>query len=153
MANPPRVKDRELRWTKRQRALLDHMVQQGGSVEAAGQAVGLSKTAAYRAYQSSEFRRELLGRIRDELPRLGADALRRMVRLASEAESEYVAFHANRDLLDRAAVSQQHVVGSGAVTLTINLLPVTGAPVGAPGGMTVDGSCRVVMPEGEPPAD
>ena len=144
-----KVDETELRWTKRQQALLAHLVQHGGTVEQAGQAVGLSRSAVYRTYGHREFKSALLDRLRGELPRLGADALRRVAVLASEAQSEYVRLHAAKDILDRAGIGPTLSYGGGAARLVITLLPVADEGAGRVGPV-IEGTSRVVALNGEP---
>ena len=115
--------------TNRQRLLVDTLVAEGCSIAKASQIAGYSKGESGRVTASKTLRLpkviEYMHSRVAEIGRLGTiPAIKNMVRLATEAKSEYVQMESSKDLLDRGGFKApdkvQHSVG-GNLTIKIDL--------------------------------
>jgi phage terminase small subunit len=115
--------------THKQRKLVDTLVAEGCSIAKASQIAGYSKGESGRVTASRTLRLpkviEYMNSRVAEIGRLGTiPAIKNMVRLATNAKSEYVQMEASKDLLDRGGFKApdrvQHQVG-GNLSIKIDL--------------------------------
>ena len=115
--------------TFKQRKLVDTLVTEGCSIAKASQLAGYAKGESGRVTASRTLRlpkvQEYFNSKVAEIGRLGAiPAVQTIVRLATEAKSDYVKLEASKDILDRAGFKApdkvQHSVG-GNLSIKIDL--------------------------------
>ena len=115
--------------TYKQRLLVDTIVAEGCSIAKASQIAGYAKGDSCRVTASKTLRLpkviEYMNSKVAEIGRLGTiPAIKNMVRLATNAKSEYVQMEASKDLLDRGGFKApdrvQHQVG-GNLSIKIDL--------------------------------
>ena len=115
--------------TKKQQALVDILLQEGGSVKAAAEKAGyaVSESNSGIAYKTLKLPhvQEYMHRATQE--RLGLNALaavHRIAGLAQGAKSEYVQLQAAQDILDRAGykpIDRSQVMVAGDIRVSIDL--------------------------------
>lgn len=115
--------------TRRQKALVDTLVAEGGTITDAAKRAGYkgkeaARTSGSRALALPHVQRYMMQRIADELGLSAAGALNQVRRLSNGAKSEYVKLEASRDLLDRAGfkpIDRKQVQTVGDLRVTIDL--------------------------------
>ncbi len=101
--------------TTKQRALVDHILEHGGTAKDAGFAIGYKDhSSIYKALALPHVQQYMLQRTAEFIGTGAVSAASRMMKLVNNAKSEYVQLEASKDILDRAGFkppdkSQVHV--------------------------------------------
>lgn len=115
----------KLRLTTRQMALVDHVLEYGGTVKDAALTVGYSDPAvAYNTLKLPHVAQYMLQRTAQVLGVGAMSAAAKMVKLSNGAKSEYVQLEASKDILDRAGFKppeRSQVQVSQDITVHIDL--------------------------------
>ena len=127
MAKVPAPKVQVL--TKRQKALVEAFVANGGNLTKAATEAGYApgnsgRVTAWKAMKTPHVQQYMMQRIGEQLGTNAAFAAARVMRLASGAKSEYVQLEAAKDILDRAGFkpidrAQVHVAGDIRVQIDL----------------------------------
>lgn len=115
--------------TKRQIALVDAFVANGGNLtkaaEEAGYAEGNSgRVSAYKAMKTAHVKQYLMQATAEVFSTHAAMAVGKVANLANKAKSEYVQLQAAQDLLDRAGfkpIDRSQVQVAGDIKVSIDL--------------------------------
>ena len=115
--------------TKRQMALVDHLVATGEplarAAEAAGYAAGESgRVTASKTIRLPHVQQYMMQRVTEQLGLNATIAASKVMHLASGAKSEYVQLQAAQDILDRAGfkpIDRSQVQVAGDIRVTIDL--------------------------------
>ena len=115
--------------TKRQMALVDHLVATGEplarAAEAAGYAAGESgRVTASKTIRLPHVQQYMMQRMNETFGLSATSALATVRRLSSSAKSEYVQLEASKDLLDRAGykpIDRSQVQIAGDIKVSIDL--------------------------------
>ena len=97
----------ERKLTRKQTALVDYLVANGGTVKDAAHAVGYAdgesgRVSASKALGLAHVQAYMMEKMRQEMGVRATLALSTVTKLAGTAKSEYVQLEASKDLLDRA---------------------------------------------------
>lgn len=115
--------------TKKQMALVDTLVSEGGSIAKAAERAGYAPGDSGRATASKTLKLPHVQQYMQQVvtERLGLDALKavhRVATLADSAKSEYVQLQAAQDILDRAGykpIDRSQVMVAGDIRVSIDL--------------------------------
>ena len=121
------VSNRKL--TRRQIALVDAYVANGGTVTQAAKEAGYAegdsgRVSAQRAMKTAHVKQHMMQVVADEFSKHAPMALGQLAGLSKGAKSEYVQLEASKDLLDRAGfkpVDRSQVQVAGDIRVTIDL--------------------------------
>jgi len=119
----------ERKLTRKQTALVDYLVANGGTVKDAAHAVGYAdgesgRVSASKALRLGHVQAYMMQRIGESIGLNATTAAAKMVRLASGAKSEYVQLEASKDILDRAGFKapDKHMhLHAGDISVSIDL--------------------------------
>ena len=115
--------------TKRQMALVDAYVANGGKLGKAASEAGYAegdsgRVSAGKAMKTPHVQQYLMQKVAEEFSRVAPMAIHRVAGLASGAKSEYVQLQAAQDLLDRAGfkpIDRSQVQLAGDIKVSIDL--------------------------------
>lgn len=111
--------------TARQKALVDHVLLQGGTVKDAAEAVGYQDmSSAYNTLKLPHVAAYMLQQTAQYLGASSMIAASRVAKLCTSAKSEYVQLEASKDILDRAGFKppeRSQVQVSQDITVHIDL--------------------------------
>lgn len=115
--------------TKRQMALVDHLVATGEPLAKAAEAAGYAKGDSGRVTASKTIRlphvqQYMMQRVAETLGLNATVAAAQVLKLATGAKSEYVKLEASKDILDRAGfkpVDRSQVQVAGDIRVSIDL--------------------------------
>ena len=121
------VSNRKL--TRRQIALVDAYVANGGNVTQAAKEAGYAegdsgRVSAQRALKTAHVKQHMMQVVVDEFSKHAPMALGQLAGLSKRAKSEYVQLEASKDLLDRAGfkpVDRSQVQVAGDIRVSIDL--------------------------------
>lgn len=121
------VSNRKL--TRRQIALVDAYVANGGNVTQAAKEAGYAegdsgRVSAQRALKTAHVKQHMMQVVADEFSKHAPMALGQLAGLSKRAKSEYVQLEASKDLLDRAGfkpVDRSQVQVAGDIRVSIDL--------------------------------
>ena len=119
----------KIRITKRQRLLVDTIVENGCSIKEASVIAGYSKGDSGRVTASKTLRlphiqEYMQQRIRESIGINATKASHKMLELSTSAKSEYVQLEASKDILDRAGykpVEKSMSLVQGNINVSIDL--------------------------------
>lgn len=119
----------ERKLTKKQQALVDVLLAEGGTIKAAaekaGYAVGESgQVSASRTLKLPHVQRYMQQAVQERLGLNALVAVQRVAHLANDARSEYVQLQAAQDILDRAGykpIDRSQVQIAGDIKVSIDL--------------------------------
>lgn len=121
---------RQRKLTAKQKALVDYLVENGGTQRQAAEAVGYApgdsaRTAASKALAQPHVQEYMHSLVRTHIGTTGlSSALATVTKLTTAAKSEYVRLQAAQDLLDRAGfkpVDRAQLQMVGNVSISIDL--------------------------------
>ena len=111
--------------TARQRALVDHLLENGGTAKDAGFAIGYKDhSSIYKALALPHVQHYMLQRTAEYIGTGAVSAASRLMKLVNGAKSEYVQLEASKDILDRAGFKppeRSQVQVSQDITVHIDL--------------------------------
>ena len=121
------VSNRKL--TRRQIALVDAYVANGGNVTQAAKEAGYAegdsgRVSAQRALKTAHVKQHMMQVVADEFSKHAPMALGQLAGLSKGAKSEYVQLEASKDLLDRAGfkpIDRSQVQVAGDIRVSIDL--------------------------------
>lgn len=115
--------------TKRQMALVDHLVATGGTLAKAAEAAGYAEGDSGRVTASKTIRlphvqQYMMQRVAETIGLNATTAAAQVMKLATGAKSEYVKLEAAKDILDRAGfkpIDRSQVQVAGDIRVSIDL--------------------------------
>ena len=115
--------------TDKQTALVDTLVAKGCSVRQAAQEAGYAegesgRVSASKALRQPHVQQYMMQRVSEQLGMNATTAAARVLRLATNAKSEYVQLEASKDILDRAGfkpIDRSQVQVAGDIRVSIDL--------------------------------
>tara|TARA_R100000544_G_C2225271_1_gene60238 strand:+ start:475 stop:852 length:378 start_codon:yes stop_codon:yes gene_type:complete len=115
--------------TKRQIALVDAYVANGGNVTQAAKTAGYAegdsgRVTAQKALKTAHVQQHLMTVVTEQFSRLAPAAVYQLAGLSKGAKSEYVQLEASKDLLDRAGfkpIDRSQVQVAGDIRVSIDL--------------------------------
>ena len=115
--------------TKRQEALVDEYIANGGNVTQAAKVAGYAEghsgyVTAWKTMKLPHVQQFMMGKVAEAFSNHAAMAVHTVAGLAREGKSEYVKLQAAQDLLDRAGfkpIDRSQVQVAGDIRVTIDL--------------------------------